>query len=287
MRDITLEELLVAGCHFGHQVNRRNPKADEYIFEVRSNIHIINLEKTREGLIEAGAYLKELASNNGYIVMVGTKRQARQVVKDEVARAKELGAAGIFYVTFRWIGGTLTNFSEVSKNFKKLRELTDLLNSGKKGEYTKRELLLFERERDKLKLLYEGIVDLDRIPDALVIIGTQLEGTAVAEAISNRIKTVGIVDTNADPAPIDYPIPANDDAVGSIKLITSYLTDAWIEGAKIGAKKKEDAAKEEEKEKIARAKEAEDKLKKETEEVRRKQRENVSKPVEDKIIKSK
>jgi len=253
MRDITLEELLEAGCHFGHQVNRRNPRADEYIFEARSNIHIINLEKTREGLIAAGEYLKDLASKGGYIVVVGTKRQAKQIVKDEVARAREAGANGIFYVVYRWIGGTLTNFPEVSKNFKRLKELNEFLSGSKREEYTKREVILFERERDKMKNLYEGIVDLDRIPDALVIIGTQLEGTAVHEAISNRVTTVGITDTNADPTVIDYPIPANDDAVGSIKLITTYLTDAWIEGSKAKNKIDEVRAKEEEKQKAEAA----------------------------------
>jgi small subunit ribosomal protein S2 len=244
MRDISLEELLEAGCHFGHQVNRRNPKASEYIFEARSNIHIINLEKTREGLVSAGAYLKDLASKGGYVVFVGTKRQAKQIVKEEVERARSQlrssgqaqGNFGIFYVTYRWIGGTLTNFPEVSKNFKKLRELEGFLSSGKKEEYTKREILLFEREKEKLSEFYEGIADMDRLPDALVIIGTQLEGTAVHEAISNKITTVGITDTNADPTIIDHSIPANDDAVGSIKLITSYLADAWIEGSKEKAK---------------------------------------------------
>ncbi len=243
MKDITLEELLVAGCHFGHQVNRRNPKADDYIFEARSNIHIINLEKTREGLIAAGEYLKDLAEKNGYVVFVGTKRQARQIVQEEVDRARAAGAKGTFYVNLRWIGGILTNFSEVSKNFKKLIKLNEFLEKGEAGEYTKREMLLFERERNKLKSFYDGIKDIGRLPDALVIIGTQLEQTAVKEAILNKVKTVGIVDTNADPDVIDYPIPANDDAVGSIKLITSYLVDAWIEGAKEANKKNEAAAK--------------------------------------------
>ncbi len=253
MRDITLEELLVAGCHFGHQVNRRNPRADEYIFEARSNIHIINLEKTREGLIAAGQYLKDLSQKGGYVIFVGTKRQAKQIVTDEVDRARAVDAKGIFHVTFRWIGGTLTNFPEVSKNFKKLRDLNEFLTGNKKEEYTKREVLLFTRDRDKLKDYYEGIMDLDRLPDALVIIGTQLETTAVHEAISNRVTTVGITDTNADPTVIDYPIPANDDAVGSIKLITSYLVDAWIEGAKIRNKNEETRMKEEEKVKAAAA----------------------------------
>lgn len=247
MRDITLEELLVAGCHFGHQVNRRNPKADEYIFEERSGVHIIDLDKTRDGIVSAGKYMQSLSRSGGYVVLVGTKRQAKQIVKDEVERARNAGTKGIFYVITRWVGGTLTNFSEVSKNFKKLRDLNDFLSGDAKSEYTKREVLLMERERDKLRHLYEGIIDMDRIPDALCIIGTQLEKTAVSEAKSNGIEVVGIVDTNSDPTQVQYPIPANDDAVGSIKLITAYLTDAWIEGASQKQDQEEKDAKSEDK----------------------------------------
>lgn len=284
MKDITLEELLAAGCHFGHQVNRRNPRADEYIFEARSNIHIINLEKTREGLINAAEYLKELAANNGYVVVVGTRRQAKEIVESEVERARAAGSKGIFYITARWIGGTLTNFEEVAKNFKKLRDRNEFLASNKgQEEYTKREILEFSKERDKLIQLYGGIVNLDRVPDALVIIGTQLETTAVKEAILNGVKTVGITDTNADPTQIDYPIPANDDAVGSIKLITEFLIDAWIEGTKLGIKNQEIKAKEEEKAKAKKAIDDEARLKKETAEIRAKQRENTSQRVEDKL----
>lgn len=241
MRDITLEELLEAGCHFGHQVNRRNPKADEYIFEARSNVHIIDLEKTREGLVSAGKFLRDLSSRGGSIIVVGTKRQAKDIVEEEVKKAREAGSKNIFYITSRWIGGTLTNFSEVAKNFKKLAEIEEYVSGRKDGGYTKFELTQMAKEKEKLLALYGGIADMTQVPDALVIIGTQLEQTAVKEAISNGVTTVGIVDTNADPTVIDYPIPANDDAVGSIKLITTYLTDAWIEGAT--EKNKVDAAK--------------------------------------------
>ncbi|MGE5041979.1 MAG: 30S ribosomal protein S2 [Candidatus Levyibacteriota bacterium] len=253
MRDITLEELLTAGCHFGHQVNRRNPKADEYIFEARSNVHIINLEKTREGLLAAGEFVKKLALDDGALIVVGTKRQAKGIVMEEISRARENGGGKLYTITARWVGGTLTNFSEVSKNIKKLKEIKELLSTSKKEEYTKREQLLFEREKAKLEDFYGGIAEMGDIPDALYIIGTQGEDTAVSEAGKMDVETVGIVDTNADPSVIDYPIPANDDAVGSIKLITSYLMDAWIEGRtqrgkRIAAeeKKAEKAAKKEE-----------------------------------------
>jgi small subunit ribosomal protein S2 len=247
MKDITLEELLTAGCHFGHQVNRRNPKADEYIFEARSNVHIINLEKTREGLLAAAKYIKELSARDGSLIIVGTKRQAKQIVKEEVERARKEAPGKLYTITARWVGGTLTNFTEVAKNIKKLKNLEELLSTSKKDAYTKREQVLFERERQKLSDFYGGISEMTDIPDALFIVGTQSEGIAVNEARRMDSEIVGIVDTNADPSVIDYPIPANDDAVGSIKLITSYIMDAWIEGKKNAAKKHADELSEEKK----------------------------------------
>ncbi len=247
MKDITLEELLTAGCHFGHQVNRRNPKADDYIFEARSNVHIINLEKTREGLIAAAKYVKSLSARDGSLIIVGTKRQAKQIVKEEVERAEKEAPGKLYTITARWVGGTLTNFTEVAKNIKKLKNLEELLSTSKKDAYTKREQVLFERERQKLSDFYGGISEMTDIPDALFIVGTQSEGIAVSEARRMDSEIVGIVDTNADPSVIDYPIPANDDAVGSIKLITSYIMDAWIEGKKDAAKKLADEAIEEKK----------------------------------------
>lgn len=232
MREITLEELLEAGCHFGHQVNRRNPKADEFIFEERDKVHIINLEKTHEGLIKAAQFLKDLSAKGGNLVIVGTKKQARNIVLDEVKRAKDQGVTNLNYITTRWIGGMLTNFDEVAKNYKKLKELTEFLASNKTNEYTKREILEFTREKAKLETLYGGIADLKRTPDAIFIIDTHLETTAVDESKKVGAKTIGIVDTNADPSDVTYSIPANDDAVGSIKIILNYIVDAWIEGQK-------------------------------------------------------
>lgn len=245
MKTITLEELLVAGCHFGHQVNRRNPKANEYIFEARSGVNIINLEKTKEGLEKAAEFIKSLAARDGSLIIVGTKRQSKTVVLEEVARAQKEAPGKLFTITTRWVGGTLTNFSEVSKNIKKLQEITELLSSSKKENYTKREQVLFEKQRVKLESFYGGIKDMTEIPDVLFIISTQAEDTAVAEAQWLGVGTVGIVDTNADPSVIDHPIPANDDAVGSIKLITTHLMDAWIEGRKEAGKKAEKDAKKE------------------------------------------
>lgn len=233
MKQITLEELLEAGCHFGHQVNRRNPKADDFIYEARSNINIINLEKTLAGLIKAGEFIKDLSGKDGHIIIVGTKRQATTLVQEETERALKEGAKGIYYVNSRWVGGIITNFEEVAKNFKKLNDLRKFLSSENNSGYTKKEILLLQREKEKLEKLYAGIADLEKIPDALFIIDTHHEDTAVREALRTGVKIAGIVDTNADPYVVDYPIPANDDAIGSLKLIVTYIVDAWIEGKKL------------------------------------------------------
>jgi len=237
MREITLEELLEAGCHFGHQVTRSNPKARDFIFEARDNIHIIDLAKTKEGLEEAAAFVKDLASKNGVLVVVGTKRQAQTIVEEEAKRAND---EKLFYITNRWVGGLLTNFAEVSKNFKKYADfVTDLQDDEVKARYTKKEIGGWEKEKNKLENLYGGVAKITKTPDALFIIDSHLENLAVREALAMNVPTVALVDTNADPAIIDYPIPANDDAVGSIKLIVSYIIDAWIEGHKEGIKQRE------------------------------------------------
>ncbi len=234
MRTITLEELLEAGCHFGHQVTRQNPKSRDFVFEARDNIHIIDLEKTKEGLEKAAAFIKELAQKpDSTILLLGTKRQAALIVKEEMKRANEEGVTSMYGVTARWIGGTLTNAGEVLKNYKKLKDLTGRLsNDYEKMKYTKKEISQWEKEKQKLTVYYGGTQDMVKTPDVLFIIDTHMEDLAVREAISMGVPTVGIVDTNADPDPITYPIPANDDAAGSIKLITTYIVDAWIEGKK-------------------------------------------------------
>jgi small subunit ribosomal protein S2 len=234
MREVTLEELLEAGSHFGHQVTRSNPKAREFIFEERDNIHIIDLAKTKEGLEEAAKFIKELAAKNGIMVAVGTKRQAKSIVEEEAKRAND--STNLFYITNRWVGGLLTNFPEISKNFKKYADLvTDLQDDEVKSRYTKKEIGGWEKEKNKLEALYGGVAKISRKPDALFIIDSHLEDLAVREAIATHVPTVAIVDTNADPAIIDYPIPANDDAVGSIKFIVNFIMDAWIEGRKEAA----------------------------------------------------
>lgn len=234
MKAVSLEELLEAGCHFGHQVSRQNAKAKEYIFESRDKIHIIDLEKTKEGLEEAGAFIKDIAKKNGTLLVLGTKRQAQAVLDEERNRLNDEDKTGMFFVTKRWIGGTLTNYTEVAKNFKKLKDLTvKLKDPAQKAKFTKKELSDWDKDRAKLEAFYGGMQDMPAVPSAVFIIDTHLEHVAAGEARRAHIPTVGITDTNADPTIISYPIPANDDAVGSLKLIIGYIFDAWAEGRKL------------------------------------------------------
>jgi small subunit ribosomal protein S2 len=255
MKQISLEELLEAGCHFGHQVTRGNPKARDFVFEARDNIQIIDLAKTKEGLDSAAAFVRALGENGGSLLVVGTKRQARPIVEEEIARAKEMlkndkpdSINKLFYVTNRWIGGVLTNFPEVSKNFQKLRDLGEkLISTEEKAKYTKKEVGQWEKEKQKLESFYSGVWEMKQKPDALFIIDSHLEDLAVREATSVGVPTVAIVDTNADPYVITHPIPANDDAVGSIKLIVTHIIDAWVEGTKAQKPPKVEGAQEPEK----------------------------------------
>jgi small subunit ribosomal protein S2 len=240
MKQISLEELLEAGCHFGHQVTRGNPKARDFVFEARDNIQIIDLAKTKEGLDQAAEFVRALGERGGSLLVVGTKRQARSIVEEEIARAKELlkndkpdSISKLFYVTNRWIGGVLTNFPEVSKNFKKLEDLGEKLNSAEeRAKYTKKEVGQWDKEKQKLESFYSGVWKMQQKPDALFIVDSHLEDLAIREATSVGVPTVAIVDTNADPYVVTHPIPANDDAVGSIKLIVTHIIDAWVEGTK-------------------------------------------------------
>lgn len=251
MKTITLEALLEAGCHFGHQVTRQNPKAREFIFEARDNIHIIDLAKTKEGLDHAAAYVQAIAKKGGTMTVVGTKRQAQPIIEEQIQRVKEAltkdnpkTQPGLYYVTKRWVGGMITNFQQMEKNFKRLKDLTTLLSSKEqRSTYTKKELSLFDKERNKLDSFYAGVKDMKKIPDLLFIVDCHIEHIAVREAREMHIPTVAIVDTNSDPTVIDYPIPANDDAVGSLKILIGHIMDAWIEGASKQASKESTSTK--------------------------------------------
>lgn len=263
MKQVSLEELLEAGCHFGHQVTRSNPKARDFVFESRDNIQIIDLVKTKEGLDEAAEFVRKLGERGGNLLIVGTKRQAKEIVEQEAKRVIELlekenkdKNGKLFFVTQRWIGGILTNFSEVSKNFKKLNDLKQKIsNPEERARYTKKEIGIFEKEIQRLESFYNGISNMSEKPNALFIIDSHLENLAVKEALNMNVETVAIVDTNADPYIIDHPIPANDDAVGSIKLIVTHILDSWFEGIKSQKlpKKEEDKNESPKKEEVKKA----------------------------------
>lgn len=229
MRDITLKELLEAGCHFGHQANRWHPKATAYIYAEREGVHIIDLVKTREGLTKAGEYLKNLAMNGGSAIFVGTKRQARAIVEEAAKKVHERYPEGsnLFYLLERWPGGLLTNFEVMVKNLSKME---DLKKSSEDSSFTKKERLLAQRELDRLRKYYGGLVGLTKLPDAIFLVDAKREPGCVQEAIRTGVTIVAICDTNTNPESVAYPIPANDDAVGSIKIITEYLAEAWLEG---------------------------------------------------------
>jgi len=275
MKQISLEELLEAGCHFGHQVTRSNPKARDFVFESRDNIQIIDLAKTKEGLDEAAEFARTLGLKGGSLLVVGTKRQAKEIVEEEIRRVKEVlkeakkeDAGKLYYITQRWVGGVLTNFTEISRNFKKLTDLRDkTTKEEEKSKYTKKELGLFEKEIQRLDSFYKGIFQMQQKPDALFIIDSRMENLAVREALNMGVETIAMVDTNADPFVIDHPIPANDDAVGSIKLIVSHILDAWAEGVKAQKPPKVEKPQEEKPSKEAPKEEKKQKEKKEVKKV--------------------
>lgn len=251
MKDISLKQLLEAGCHFGHQVNRWHPKAATYIYGERENVHIIDLVKTRAGLLRAAEYLRDLAKSGGSVVFVGTKRQARQVVEEAVNKVNEISkdnkSGNNFYSLLeRWPGGLLTNFEVIKKNnLDAILRLRDDINNNR--FVTKKEKLLAQRQLDKYAANYGGLVGLLKLPDAVFFIDVKREAGAMAEALRTKTTIVAITDTNIDASEVSYPIPANDDAVGSIKIIVDFLVEAWMEG--LGEKSKVDLEKQKEEEK--------------------------------------
>ncbi len=227
MKDISLSDLLKSGAHFGHQTSRWNPKMRPYIFTVRNNIHIMDLEKTRSKLLDAMTFAKEVAAKGGYVLFVGTKRQSKEVVKNAAI------AAGMPYVITRWLGGTFTNFRTIQKSIKKMERYENQKASGEmEKNYTKKERLMIERELVKMKTLFEGIKDLRKLPEAVVIFDVKHDEIALIEAQKSKVKIIGVVDTNSSPDKIDYIIPSNDDAIKAIELIANAISDAVSEGKK-------------------------------------------------------
>ena len=220
---VSMNYLLEAGCHFGHQTKRWNPKMKEYIFGTREDIYIIDLEKTTKKLEEAYEALKAIALNEGTFLFVGTKKQAGEAAKEEAERSNS------YYVTERWLGGTLTNFRTIRRRVRRLEEIENMETSGKFDVLPKKEVIGLKKEYEKLNKILCGIRAMDKLPHALIIVDPKKEINAIREARKLRIPVFGIVDTNCDPDDVDYVIPGNDDAVRSVKVLLGVLTNAICE----------------------------------------------------------
>ncbi|WP_163536822.1 30S ribosomal protein S2 [Gracilibacillus sp. YIM 98692] len=223
MAVISMKQLLEAGVHFGHQTRRWNPKMKKYIFTERNGIYIIDLQKTVKKVEEAFNFVKEIAENDGTVLFVGTKKQAQESVRDEAVRS------GMFYVNQRWLGGTLTNFETIRKRINRLKDIEKMEEDGTFEVLPKKEVVGLIKEKERLVKFLGGIKEMNKLPDALFIIDPRKERIAVAEAHKLNIPIVGIVDTNCDPDEIDYVIPANDDAIRAVKLLTGKMADAILE----------------------------------------------------------
>ena len=223
MAVVSMSYLLEAGVHFGHQTKRWNPKMKEYIFGARDDIYIIDLEKTTKLLEEAYAELKKIADNGGTFLFVGTKKQAEEAAKEEALRSNS------YYVTERWLGGTLTNFRTIRRRVKRLEQIENIERDGKFDVLPKKEVIGLKKEYEKLNKILCGIRDMNKLPNALIIVDPKKEINAIREARKLRIPVFGIVDTNCDPDDVDFVIPGNDDAVRSVKVILGVLNNAICE----------------------------------------------------------
>jgi small subunit ribosomal protein S2 len=222
-----MKELLESGVHFGHQTKRWNPKMKKYIFDERNNIYVIDLQQTVQKFKEASAYLIEVVSDSGEVLLVGTKKQAKDAIEEEAKRC------GMPYVNQRWLGGTLTNFTTIQKSIRKLKRLEQMKEAGEFSVLPKKEVLKLERTRERLEKLLGGIKNMNKLPDVVFIIDPKKEKIAVHEANKLEIPIIAIVDTNCDPDPIDFVIPGNDDAIRAIKLFVSRIADSVIEGQQV------------------------------------------------------
>jgi len=223
---LTIKQLLEAGVHFGHHSRRWNPKMKPFIFGKKHGIFIIDLEKSLERMRLAYDAVRNITESGRDILFVGTKQQARPIIEEEATRC------GSCYVTERWLGGLLTNFEILSTRITRLSDLERMINEGQYGRTTKKEALLLQREHKKLLRVFAGLKALDRLPGAIFVIDPVREATAVAEAQRVRIPVIALIDTNGDPEGIDYPIPGNDDALRSIRLVAGMIANAVMEGRK-------------------------------------------------------
>ncbi|HEY4601584.1 MAG TPA: 30S ribosomal protein S2 [Cerasibacillus sp.] len=223
MSIISMKQLLEAGVHFGHQTRRWNPKMKKYIFTERNGIYIIDLQKTVKKVEQAYNFVKDIAANGGTVLFVGTKKQAQNTVKEEATRS------GMYYVNQRWLGGTLTNFKTIRKSINRLKSIERMEEDGTFDVLPKKEVVDLLKEKARLVKFLGGIKEMKKLPDAIFVIDTRKERIAIAEARKLNIPIIGIVDTNCDPDEVDYVIPANDDAIRAVKLLTSKMADAILE----------------------------------------------------------
>jgi len=228
---VDVKKLLEAGAHFGHQARRWNPKMEPYLYGVQDGVHVFDLIKTKEALDQALDVLKEASKKGKKILLVGTKKQAKDKVR-EVAKS-----TGCFFVTERWLGGTLTNFDQMNKSLTKLSDMKKKMEAGDYKSFTKKERLLIEREIARLERFFGGLVGLSDLPDVMFIVDTKRQSGAVKEAKVKGVEVVGIVDSNSDPTLIDYPIPMNDDATRALEYVLDLVREAILEGKKSKSKK--------------------------------------------------
>ncbi len=234
MPNITLESLLATGAHFGHVTSNWDPNMQKYIFTQKNGVYIIDLYKTLEQLTKAIEFIGQRVRDNGSVLFVGTKKTARLVIQEEADRC------GMFNVTERWLGGTLTNFVTIKKSIKRLLALEKETLEVLSETLTKKEMLMRDRERQRLETQHRGIKEMRRLPDVLVVVDAKKEAIAIREAQRLEIPVIAVVDTNTDPTHIEYPIPANDDSIQTVRLIISALADAVMEAKGTAAAKAED-----------------------------------------------
>ncbi len=227
MAFVTMKELLEAGVHFGHQTRRWNPKMEHYIFGARNGIHIIDLQKTVQFFKTAYNYVVETVADGGIVLFVGTKKQAMDAIAEEANRC------GMYYVNHRWLGGMLTNYTTISRSIDRLKNFEAMKEDDSLKRFPKKEVLLMEKKAAKLERALGGIKTMGRLPDIVYVVDPRKESIAVKEARKVQIPLLAIVDSNCDPTEIDYPIPGNDDAIRAIRLLTSRIANACIEGAKL------------------------------------------------------
>ena len=223
MSVISMKQLLEAGVHFGHQTRRWNPKMKKYIFVERNGIYIIDLQKTVKKLEEAYDFMRQVGQDGGKVLFVGTKKQAQEAIKEEAERS------GNYYINQRWLGGTLTNFGTIQKRVARLKAIEKMEEDGTFDVLPKKEVVQLKKQHERLVKFLGGIRDMKAIPDVMFVVDPRKERIAVAEARKLNIPLVGIVDTNCDPDEIDYVIPANDDAIRAVKLLTAKMADALLE----------------------------------------------------------